>query len=110
MDMIFSLLLLAALLFYWLNSLSALELARTCGKKICRETNVQFLDDTVASTSISLARDPRGRRVLRRTYRFEFSETGNNRREAQLIILGDKVEAISMEPYQIVEKVPANDE
>jgi hypothetical protein len=109
MDMTISLLLLAALLWYWLSSLSALEAARKYGKTVCNEINVQFLDDTVASTSVSLARDQRGRRVLRRTYRFEFSETGNNRREGQLIMLGDKVETMSMEPYQIVEKAPAID-
>lgn len=96
MDMIILLLLLAALLWYWLSSLSALETARKYGKKVCNELNVQFLDDTVASTSIALTRDTRGRRVLRRNYRFEFSETGNNRREGQLIMLGDRVEAMSM--------------
>jgi hypothetical protein len=110
MEMTISLLLLAALLLYWLNSLSALEAARTYGKKVCNKTNVQFLDDTVAGISISLTRDPRGRRVLRRTYRFEFSETGNNRREGQLIMLGDKLESIRMEPYQIIEKEPAIDQ
>jgi|APCry1669188910_1035180.scaffolds.fasta_scaffold00011_77 hypothetical protein len=104
MEMTISLLLLTALLLFWLNSLSALEAAHKYGKKVCNEINVQFLDDTVASTSISLARDPRGRRVLRRTYRFEFSETGNNRREGKLIMLGDNVESMSMEPYQIEDK------
>jgi hypothetical protein len=63
---------------------------------------VQFLDDTVAGTGLALARAKSGRRVLRRTYRFEFSETGNSRLEGQLILLGDRVESITMEPYQIM--------
>jgi len=96
------LLLLAALGWFWLNSLHVLDVARKAGKQACGELNVQFLDDTVASISMALARDKSGRRVLRRTYRFEFSETGNTRLEGRLILLGDKIESVTMEPYQIL--------
>ena len=94
------LLLLAALGWYWFNSLRALEIARKAGKRACDNANVQFLDDTV--TALALVRDGAGRRVLRRTYRFEFSETGNTRLEGQLILLGNRVESIAMEPYQML--------
>lgn len=93
---------LAALGWFWFSSLRALELARNAGRRTCSEANVQFLDDTVANIALGLARDKSGRRVLRRTYRFEFSETGNSRLEGRLILLGDKVESVTMEPYQIL--------
>ena len=96
------LLLLAALGWYWFDSLRALEVARNMGKLACNNANVQFLDDTVARISLGMARDKSGRRVLRRTYRFEFSETGNSRLEGRLILLGNKIEAITLEPYQIL--------
>jgi hypothetical protein len=59
---------LLALGWYWLNSLHALEVARKAGKKVCDELDLQFLDDTVASTRLRLARDHAGRRVFHRTY------------------------------------------
>jgi Protein of unknown function (DUF3301) len=93
---------IAALGWYWLNSLHALEIARKIGKHACDELDLQFLDDTVASTKLGWGRDHSGRRVFRRTYRFEFTETGNTRREGLLVLLGDKLESITMEPYQIV--------
>jgi hypothetical protein len=93
---------LLALGWYWLNSLHALEVARKAGKKVCDELDLQFLDDTVASTRLRLARNPADRRVFHRTYRFEFSETGNTRREGQLILLGDQLESVTLEPYQIL--------
>ena len=96
------LLLLAALGWFWFSSLRALEIARNAGKRVCSDADVQFLDDTVASISMALVRDKSGRRVLRRTYRFEFSETGNTRLEGRLILLGDKIESLTMEPYQIL--------
>jgi hypothetical protein len=96
------LLLLAAFGWFWFDSLRALEIARKAGKRACDDANVQFLDDTVAGIALALARGKSGRRVLRRTYRFEFSETGNTRLEGRLILLGDRVESVTMEPYQML--------
>lgn len=101
-----SLLLLAVLglgFWFWLHSIRILEIAREAGRQACNRVDVQFLDDTVASTGLGLARDKSGRRILRRTYRFEFSETGNSRREGEVVMLGEQVETVIMEPYQIVE-------
>jgi hypothetical protein len=96
------LLLLAALGWFWLDSIRTLEIARIAGKRACADANVQFLDDTVAGIALALVRDQSGRRVLRRTYRFEFSDTGDSRLEGQLIVLGGRVESVIMEPYRML--------
>ena len=98
-----SLLLLAALGWFWFDSMNAIEIARNAGKRACVEANVQFLDDTVANIALALVRNQSGRRVLRRTYRFEFSDTGDSRLEGQLIVLGDRIESVVMEPYRILQ-------
>jgi hypothetical protein len=90
-------------IWFWLHSIRILEIAREAGRKTCLKMDVQFLDDTVASTHLALARDINGRRVLRRTYRFEFSETGDSRRVGQVIMLGDRVERVAMEPFEIAD-------
>jgi hypothetical protein len=97
-----SLLLLVAIIWFWLNSIRVLELARNAAKAACLKAEVQFLDDTVASIGLGFARNDWGRRVLRRSYRFEFSETGNSRIEGQVVMLGEQVESVTMDPYQIV--------
>ena len=96
------LLVLAALGWFWFDSLSAHEAARAMGKRVCNDAGVQFLDDTVANIGLALVRDKSGHRVLRRTYRFEFSETGDSRREGRLVVLGRNVESVTLEPYQIL--------
>jgi hypothetical protein len=96
------LLLLAVLGWFWFDSVHTIEIARNAGKHACDEANVQFLDDTVAGIALALVRDKSGRRVLRRTYRFEFSDTGDSRLEGQLIMLGDKIESVIMEPYRML--------
>lgn len=93
---------MAVIGWFWFDSMHALEIARKSGRRICDDAHVQFLDDTVAGIAIALVRDKMGRRTLRRTYRFEFSETGNTRLEGQLILLGDRIESVTMEPYQML--------
>ena len=95
------LVMLAAFGWFWFDSMHVLEIARKAGKRACDDAHVQFLDDTVAGIALALMRDKAGRRVLRRTYRFEFSETGNSRLEGQLILLGHRIESVTMEPYQM---------
>lgn len=97
---------LAALGWFWYDGLRALEVARTAGKQACGRAGVQFLDDTVASVKLGLGRDEYGRTVLRRVYRFEFSDTGDNRLEGRLVLLGARVESIEMEPYRLIEREP----
>lgn len=98
-----ALLVIIALGWFWLHSIRILEIARDAGRRACAKEELQFLDDTVASTSLALDRDSTGRRILRRTYRFEFTETGNSRREGEIIMLGERVESVTLEPYQILE-------
>ena len=95
-------LLLGALGWFWVDSMLALEAARKHGRKACNDLGLQFLDDAVARTKLGLARNRAGRRQFLRTYRFEFTETGNTRLEGELILLGHKLESVTMEPYQIL--------
>ena len=90
---------LVALGWFGLNSIRVLEIARDAGKQACVKADVQFLDDTVASVRIRLVRNQSGRRILQRTYRFEYSDTGNNRIEGQVVMLGETVESVTMHPY-----------
>lgn len=101
-DLLF-ILLLAALAGFWLDSLRALETARNAGKRVCNSAGVQFLDDTVTVTSLTLRRNAEGHLVIRRTYRFEFSDTGDNRLEGTLVLLGARVESVEMEPFRFMQ-------
>jgi hypothetical protein len=103
-------LLLGALGWFWVDSLRSLEAARKFGRKACEELGLQFLDDAVARTKLKLVRNHYGRRVFRSTYHFEFTETGNTRLEGELILLGHRLEEVTMEPYQIMEETPRLDD
>jgi hypothetical protein len=96
-----TLLLLAALVWLWFDSMRARERALISGKRNCERDGLLFLDETVECVSLGLARNAEGRMALRRTYSFEFSDTGNNRRNGSVVMLGGEVESLYTEPYLI---------
>lgn len=87
---------LGALAWFWLDSLKTREIAIAAAKRACNADAVQLLDDTVALASIRLARNPSGQVSLRRFYRFEFSDTGDNRRGGVVLMLGNAVESVRL--------------
>jgi len=93
--------LLAAGIFLWLDSLRARERALKAGRAACERYDLQFLDDTVSFTRMRLGRDEDGQIRIARTYTFEFSDTGNNRRQGAIVMLGGELQDLHLEPYRI---------
>jgi hypothetical protein len=87
--------------YLWVDSLRAREHAVAAGRAACARYGVQLLDETVAFSRLRLARDAAGRLRLRRTYVFEFSETGDNRRHGAIVMLGAQLEDLQFEPYRL---------
>lgn len=92
---------LAVGVYFWIDSLRARERAVAAGRAACDRYGVQLLDDTVAIAQLRLARDDEGRLKLRRTYAFEFSDTGNNRRQGAIVMLGSMLAELQLEPYPV---------
>jgi hypothetical protein len=87
--------------FFWIDSLRARERALAAGRGACERYDVQLLDETVQFARLRLARDDEGRLRLRRTYTFEFSDTGNNRRHGAIVMLGAQLQDLQLEPYKL---------
>src|SRR5512146_866460 len=85
----------------WADSLRARERAVRAGRSACERYQLQFLDDTVSFARLRLARDDGGQLKISRTYTFEFSDTGNNRRHGAIVMLGAEVADLHMEPYRM---------
>ena len=101
------LVLLAAAVWLWLDSLKVREIGVKAAQRACADESLQFLDDTVAIRSLRLVRDDDGRLRLRRVYGFEYSDTGDNRRPGTVTLLGQRVELLHVRPQlYVVPKVP----
>jgi hypothetical protein len=85
------LLALLAMGWLWLDSLRARDAAILAARAACSSEGFQLLDDTVAISSLKPSRDEDRNLVLRRTYAFEYSDTGDNRRRGSIVLIGHRV-------------------
>ena len=76
--------------FLW-SSLRAREAANAAIRPACRAEGLLFLDDTVALDRLRPRRNGEGRLAFERVYRFDYSDTGDNRRRGSVTVLGARV-------------------
>jgi len=86
----------AAVAWFWLDAVRVRDLAVAAARRACAAEGVQFLDESVAVDRLHLARDDDGQLVLRRVYGFEFSDTGNDRRPGDIVVLGHRVQQVNL--------------
>ena len=96
-----ALLVIVAVGLLWADSLRARERAVKAGRDACARYGLQLLDETVSFARMRLARDGDGQLKIARTYTFEFSDTGNNRRDGAIVMLGGELQDVQLEPYPL---------
>jgi hypothetical protein len=80
------------------DTMKARETANAAMRAACDAHGLFFLDDTVSLQSVRPTRDDDGRVRLRRIYHFQYSDTGHNRRNGSITLLGDRVIALDVAP------------
>ncbi len=93
------LVILLALTWFWLDSLSKRERAIALGSELAARLNLQLLDETVACSRIWLGRNRRGHVQFLRTYEFDVSANGNDRLHCHLLLLGNQLGSWHIPPY-----------
>ncbi len=91
---------LAAGLVYWWKAQGLKELALRATRQYCNRYDVQLLDESLVLRKISITRNSRGLPALVRTYTFEFTATGEERNHGTTSVVGNRVEAVQLDPYR----------
>jgi hypothetical protein len=91
-------LLLAGLLWLWLDGFKARETGIRAVRSACEADGLQLLDETIALARMRPRRDDAGRMRWFRVYQFEYSDTGDNRRRGSVQLLGHNITLINLGP------------
>ncbi len=94
-------LLAAAVVWFWQDSLAARESANRAAKEACERLSLQFLDGTVAFARLALVRVGGGSLKLRRTYVFDYTATSIERRQGFVLLTGRQVESVGYAPGDV---------
>jgi hypothetical protein len=95
MNAIIAFLLICLIIWFWLDSARAREIATGICIVACHQRDVQFLDQTVGIIRIGMRWTTEGVR-LRRTFRFDYSDQGMERRSGHIILTGTEMEEFSL--------------
>lgn len=87
----------ALVLAFTVHNLRAREQAMRHCRRACTQAGVQLLDDTVTLERIRPARDALGRACWRRTYAFEYTVEGTERRSGLMVLRGTQLELLRID-------------
>ena len=94
------LILLVLLVYIWYETLRLREYVLIKCQQICRESQLQLLDHTIALTAMSIKRRPGNGLRLYRCYGFEYSINGTERLRGYVDMAGRKILAVRMEDVE----------
>jgi hypothetical protein len=80
---------------FWSAARAAAERAEEVGRNACNAADVQWLDQTVHASGLRLRRGADGRLGFERTFRFEYSEDGQDRHVGRLVLRGGRLVGFS---------------
>ena len=91
------LLFLALVIWFWQDTLRARETAVSRARRYCQDINYQFLDETVALSSLKPGRNFSGSFAFHRHYHFEFSLDGHDRFNGSAYLIGHRLQSIQLD-------------
>ncbi|MFT3898190.1 MAG: DUF3301 domain-containing protein [Thermomonas sp.] len=80
---------------WWSSARKAAERAEEVGRNACHAAGVQWLDQTVHADGLRLRRRADGWPGFERSFRFEYSEDGEQRHVGRLVLFGDELVSFS---------------
>lgn len=98
---IFWLILLGAVVFYWMHALRTKEAALHAAQKHCDTMQVQFLDQSVYLKRLWFKRNAQGQLSLWRDFYFEFTVSGEDRYFGRVTMLGKKITLVQLDPHRL---------
>ena len=91
---------LGLIAWYWFDSLKAREACIAAARAACEREGVQLLDETVVGRSMRFGRNDNGHLAIRRTYDFEYSDSGFDRFGGSVVLLGRDVEMLDVSAHR----------
>lgn len=86
---------------YWWRAKGVKEVALQAVRNYCKEMDIDMLDEFVMLRALWFKRNGKGEWCIWRSYDFEFSTTGEDRYLGKIVMLGNEVQNVMVEPHKI---------
>ncbi len=103
MQDLFLIAILVGIIVYWWDTMYTNEVALKTCHHLCRNEQLQLLDNTVMRQRVWLRRTANGGVQLCRIYSFDYSDDDDSRKQGYIVTLGHHVAETSMEPRHMTD-------
>lgn len=86
--------------WYWWRAKAIKDSVLGAAKNYCKKMDVMLLDDAVYLRGLWFKRDHNGRIRVWRRFLFDFTATGEERYTGRVIMLGQRIEHMELEPHR----------
>jgi hypothetical protein len=93
--------LIIGICWYWLKSRELKDLALRAAAQRCASLGLELLDQSVVLRGLKPVRTRSGSLTLYRRYLFDFSSTGEQRYQGEVVLLGNRVDKITLAPHRV---------
>jgi len=87
--------------WYWLRARELKERTLKYAARHCDDLSLKLLDESVVLKELKLHKSPTGNLCLKRRYVFEFTSTGEDRYQGEIVIIGRHIEHIKLETHRV---------
>ena len=92
------------ILWLWSINRRAQEIAKHTCSRICKNAQVELLDDTISLSKLRVIRNQQGKAAFQRTYYFDYTDLGHNRKTGTVIMLGYSIDFVQIDKPEGSEK------
>ena len=85
----------------WWNAQTIRQAAIRHAKTRCDQLNLQFLDGSISLNFEGIRRSPSGSLAILRRCQFDFSSTGEDRYQGEVVMLGPRLQEIRIPPHML---------
>lgn len=86
--------------WYWWRAKAIKDFVLQAAGRYCKSMDVMLLDDAVYLRGLWFKRDDQGRLRVWRRFLFDFTSTGEERYTGRVIMLGNKILNMELEPHR----------
>lgn len=85
----------------WWNAQAIRQAAIRHAKTRCEQLNLQFLDGSISLDFAGIHRNSSGSLAILRRCQFDFSSTGEDRYQGEVMMLGSRLQEIRIPPHML---------
>lgn len=87
--------------WYWLRARELKDHILKYAARHCDDLSLKLLDESVVLKELKPCKSLKGGFCLKRRYSFEFTSTGEDRYQGEIVVIGRHIEAVTLETHRV---------